>query len=171
MPETKDRVIIDTNLWISFLLTKDFSKLDRIFADQSLALLFSQELLDEFVEVARRPKFKKYFSLSDLQDLLQQISLRAEFIAVTSIADACRDPMDNFLLSLSADGKATHLITGDKDLLVLEKYGETTIVTIAEYLSDEQARTANSALALTVSRKLLTIQYRLVTNKVKDFVN
>src|SRR4051812_2519049 len=106
MPKN-DRVIIDTNLWISFLLTKDFSKLDTLFADRSLILLFSQELLDEFIEVARRPKFRKYFSLIDLQDLLQQISLRAEFIVVTTTATICRDPKDNFLLSLSSDGKAT----------------------------------------------------------------
>lgn len=49
MPKTKDRVIIDANLWISFLLTKDFATLDRIFTDQALVLLFSQELLDEFI--------------------------------------------------------------------------------------------------------------------------
>jgi uncharacterized protein len=136
MAEIKDRVIVDTNLWISFLLTKDFSKLDKLFADHSITLLFSQELLDEFIEVARRPKFKKYFSLTALQDLLQELSLRAEFISVISTVTVCRDPKDNFLLSLAVDGKATHLITGDKDLLDLVKFGETKIITIAAYLSD-----------------------------------
>lgn len=135
MATTKDRVIVDTNLWISFLLTREFSTLDKLLADQSITLLFSQELLDEFIEVARRPKFKKYFSLSDLQDLLQELSLRAEFIAVTSTIEACRDPKDNFLLSLAVDGKATHLITGDKDLLDLGNFEETKIITIAAYLS------------------------------------
>lgn len=135
MATTKDRIIVDTNLWISFLLTKDFSTLDKLFADNSITLLFSQELLDEFIEVARRPKFKKYFSLSDLQDLLQELSLRAEFIAVTSNIEACRDPKDNFLLSLAVDGKATYLITGDKDLLDLGTFEETKITTIAAYLS------------------------------------
>ena len=61
MTKTKDRVIIDTNLWISFLLTKDFSKLDKILSEEKIVLIFSEELLDEFIEVARRPKFKKYF--------------------------------------------------------------------------------------------------------------
>lgn len=75
MPKAKDRVIIDTNLWIGFLLTNDFKRLDKLFSEQPLILLFSQQLLDEFVEVARRPKFKKYFSLTDLQALLEQISL------------------------------------------------------------------------------------------------
>jgi len=52
MQKKSHRVIIDTNLWISFLLTNDFSKLDQLLRNDKLTLLFSQELLDEFVEVA-----------------------------------------------------------------------------------------------------------------------
>jgi putative PIN family toxin of toxin-antitoxin system len=106
-----------------------------LFADQSITLLFSQELLEGSIEVARRPKFKKYFLLDDLEDLLQELSLRTEFITVTSTVNACRDPKDNFLLSLAVDGKATHLITGDKDLLDLGNFEETKTITIAAYLS------------------------------------
>ena len=54
---------------------------------------------------------------------------------LTSILEICRDPKDNFLLALAQDGKATHLITGDKDLLIIQKIGITKILTIAEYLS------------------------------------
>jgi putative PIN family toxin of toxin-antitoxin system len=137
MPKRKNRIIIDTNLWISFLLTNDFSKLDKVFVDKRVILLFSQILLDEFLEVAQRPKFKKYFSLPDLERLLLQIKNEAEFIEVTSDIRLCRDPKDDFLLSLAKDGKATHLITGDKDLLDIETFGATKIVTIADYLSKE----------------------------------
>lgn len=54
MPRLKDRIIIDTNLCISFLLTKHLSKFDSIIADKEIALLFSQELVDEIVEVTQR---------------------------------------------------------------------------------------------------------------------
>ena len=134
MPK-KHRIIVDTNLWVSFLLTKDLAKLDLLFSSNKLTLLFSQELLDEFVVVAQRPKFKKYFSLADLEDLLLQINTKAEFIAVTSTVAVCRDAKDNFLLSLAVDGKATHLLTGDKDLLILGQQTRTSILTIAEYLA------------------------------------
>jgi len=137
MPKKKNRIIIDTNLWISFLLTNDFSKLDKIFEDKLATLLFSQTLLEEFVEVAQRPKFKKYFSLEDLESLLLQIKNEAEFIEVTSDIKLCRDPKDDFLLSLAKDGKATHLITGDKDLLDIKKFEKTKIITIVEYLSQQ----------------------------------
>jgi len=109
MQEKKDRVILDTNLWISFLLTKDYAKLDRILTDKELVILFNQDLLNEFIEVARRPKFKRYFSLKDLSELMHQMSSRAELIIVTSGIKICRDPKDDFLLSLAIDGKATML--------------------------------------------------------------
>ena len=59
---------------------------------------------------------------------------KAEFIEVTSVVDICRDEKDNFLLVLAKDGKASHLITGDKDLLILKKIDKTRILNIADYL-------------------------------------
>jgi uncharacterized protein len=135
MPKPKDRIIIDTNLWLHFLLAKSYSKLDRILSDKLVILLYSQQLIDEFIEVAQRPKFKKYFTSGDLQELLLAISRRAFFIDIFSTVTVCRDPKDNFLLALAKDGKATHLITGDKDLLVLRRFGKTKILTLTEYLS------------------------------------
>ena len=115
MANQKSRIVIDTNLWISFLLTKEFTKLDRIIANNKVILLFSQELIDEIVEVMQRKKFRKYFPLDDIEKLLLKIRNRAEFIKIKNTVTASRDPKDNFLLSLSVVGKATHLITGDKD--------------------------------------------------------
>jgi len=116
MPRPTDRIIIDTNLWISYLLTRN-AKLDRLLRDKIVTLLFSQELIMEFIEVARRPKFRKYFSSSDLDSLLVSISTKAIFIEVFTSIDISPDSKDNFLLALAKDGKATHLITGDKALL------------------------------------------------------
>jgi hypothetical protein len=41
------------------------------------------------------------------------------------------------LLSLSIDGNADFLLTGDKDLLELTPFGETTIITISDFLKDK----------------------------------
>ena len=137
MRNQKSRVIIDTNLWISFLLTKEFTRLDTIIADKKLILLFSQELIDEIVEVSQRKKFRKYFPLEDIEKFLLKIRNRGEFIKIKKSVIDCRDPKDNFLLSLCIDGNATHLITGDKDLLVLKIYGVTKILTVTEYLQEQ----------------------------------
>jgi putative PIN family toxin of toxin-antitoxin system len=60
MPKQTDRIIIDTNLWISYLLAKD-AKLDGLLAGNLITLLFSQDLVTEFIEVARRPKIQEIF--------------------------------------------------------------------------------------------------------------
>ena len=137
MPEKKHRVIIDTNLWISFLLTRDFIKLDKLLSSEQITLLVSQELLEEIVEVAERPKFKKYFDLSELTELLVNLKQKAELVQVSSQIIICRDDKDNFLLSLAVDGSATHILTGDKDLLVLHPFGEIQVLKISDYLSDK----------------------------------
>ena len=135
MQDQKNRIIIDTNLWVSFLLTKDLSRLDKLFSAKQLILVFSEELIEEFLEVTQRQKFEKYFMPGDTEELLVKIKYRATFVSITSTITACRDTKDNFLLALAVDGKATHLVTGDKDLLILETFGDTKILTITEYLS------------------------------------
>jgi uncharacterized protein len=134
MRNQKDRVIIDTNIWISFLLTKDYKKLDRIINHRKIIIVVSKELIEEIIEVTQREKFKKYFAFRDLKDLLKRIESRSVFVNVKSEVSECRDSKDNFLLSLALDGKATHLITGDKDLLILKKFQKAKILSITEYL-------------------------------------
>lgn len=128
------RVIIDTNLWISFLITKDYSKLDEIIFSKQSVIIFSDELLNEFLEVARRPKFRRFFPTSLIEEILDTIDEYAEFVTVGTKIEICRDPKDNFLLSLSVDGQADFLITGDSDLLELKRFGETSIIAITEFL-------------------------------------
>ena len=127
------RIILDTNLWISFLISKDFSKFDEIIFSKKYILVFSKELLNEFLEVAKRPKLRRFFSPADIESILETIDEYAEFIDVKSKVDICRDTKDNFLLSLSLDGKADFLLTGDKDLLVLNPFKKTTILSITDF--------------------------------------
>ena len=134
--QKKVRIIIDTNLWISFLITKDFAKLDQIIFSRLGILIFSQELLTEFLEVARRPKFRRFFSLADIEEILETINEYAAFVKVYTKVEVCRDLKDNFLLSLAIDGNADFLLTGDKDLLIQRRFGETTIITISDFLKD-----------------------------------
>lgn len=129
------RVILDTNLWISFLISKRLQELDLLLDSKAITLIFSIELLEEFLEVSNRPKFKKFFNSSDIQSLLNQLDEFGELIMVETKVNKCRDEKDNFLLNLSIDGKAHFLITGDSDLLVLKKIGRTQIVTWSEFLS------------------------------------
>jgi hypothetical protein len=129
-----EKIILDTNLWISFLISKNFSQLDELIENKNITLVFSNELLEEFIEVVRRPKFKKYLSEEDIANLLNYFDLYSKIIEVKSDVQLCRDQKDNFLLNLSIDSKAHFLITGDKDLLVLKRVQKTKIISFRDFL-------------------------------------
>jgi putative PIN family toxin of toxin-antitoxin system len=129
------RVIIDTNLWISFLISNKLNELDSLIDTGVIKLIFSNELIEEFLEVTNRPKFKKYFKKADVDALLNQIQNQGELIKVKSNLNICRDEKDDFLLNLSIDSKADYLVTGDNDLLILGKIKKTNITSWSDFLS------------------------------------
>jgi hypothetical protein len=129
------RIIIDTNLWISFLITNDFNKLDHFLNSDKYLVVFSDELFDEFLDVVHREKFARYFNDLNIKILVEIINEKALFVKVFSIVNVCRDVKDNFLLSLAIDGDVDYLITGDNDLLILKHYKKTSILTINDFIS------------------------------------
>ena len=134
MSNKTHRVVFDTNIIVYFLISKTFNKLESKIKNGQLTFIFSDELMTEILLVLRRPKFKKYFTQQEIQELIKSLTLHSDLIEVKSKVEMCRDPKDNFLLSLCVDSNANFLITGDDDLLSLKKIGKTKIITIKEYL-------------------------------------
>ena len=109
-------------------------QIDKLIKERKVTLIFSTESIEEFIEVANRPKFRKYFSKNDIDDLLDKFDQYGELNLVRSNIQICRDKKDNFLLSLAVDSKADYLVTGDGDLLVLEKIESTKIMTFSNFI-------------------------------------
>lgn len=80
-------------------------------------------------------KFDRYVTLEQRRALLLRVIQRSTLIQVTEEVTVCRAPDDNKFLELAASGQARYLITGDQDLLVLQEYGTTAIVTPARFLA------------------------------------
>ncbi|MBK8493208.1 MAG: putative toxin-antitoxin system toxin component, PIN family [Saprospirales bacterium] len=110
MADPPSRVILDTNLWISYLISSKLIKIDLLLEKGAIRLIFSEESLGEFIEVASRPKFRKFFSEEDIIELLSLIGHFAELVEVQSEVNLCRDPKDNFLLALAKDSNADYLV-------------------------------------------------------------
>lgn len=135
MPRSKPvRIIIDTNLWISFIISKRFDALDSLIQSNQVRLLFSIELIEEIQATIEKPKLKKYFEANSLEEMLLAFKSFIDVVQVKSKVHVCRDPNDDFLLALAKDGKANYLITGDKDLLSLTRFRKTDIVTFKHFI-------------------------------------
>lgn len=129
------KIIIDTNLWISFLIGKQTFRLKELLTQKGTVIFVCRELLNELMDVASRPKLRKYISQKDILQLLQVIELYClEVVLQKRAISDVRDVKDLYLLSLADTVKADYLLTGDKDLLVLGKHGQTTILTLSDFL-------------------------------------
>ncbi len=131
--QTPSKVIIDTNVWISFLIGKKLQNLKDFIVNERIKLITTQQLIAELTLVTSRQKLKKYFAQDKVVELLSLINIISENVPITSIDSICRDPKDDFLLALSKKGKVDYLITGDKDLLDIKVYGKTKIVSANEF--------------------------------------
>lgn len=137
MPKSKPlKLIIDTNLWVSFIISNKQSLLDPFLFTEEARLLFSTELFTEIQQTITKPRIKKYFGTNALEEMLLTFEPFIDLIEVKSIVTICRDPKDNFLFALAKDGKADYILTGDKDLLVLKKFGKTKIKTITTFIDE-----------------------------------
>lgn len=134
------KVIIDTNLWINYLITKRLVDLDIVLQHKNVELVFAQELLEEFIEVAQRPRLRKYFSDADIQALYLTFYQIGNIYPIHSNIEICRDPKDNFLLALAQDAKADYLVSKDEDLLVLKQLGQTKILDYFAFKAELSAR-------------------------------
>ena len=137
MPKNKPlKLIIDTNLWISFIISNTQNLIDPLLYSKKVRLLFSEELIAEIQLTTGKTKLRKYFGGNALEEMLSAFEPFTDLIAVKSNVTVCRDSKDNFLLALAKDGKADYLLTGDKDLLELKNFGKTKIRTISLFIEE-----------------------------------
>lgn len=127
------RIIIDTNLWISFLIGRKLSCLLDLLSYPEYQFVVSSELTDEIREVFMRPKFTKYYTADNLNQLFSFLSDHAINFVLKEIPLRCRDPKDDYLLELALLSNANFLITGDKDLLEIKQIGNCQIITAMEF--------------------------------------
>ena len=81
-----------------------------------------------------RSKFDKYISLDIRYQFLAKIRLESDQILISELINKCRDPKDNKFLEVAVNGNATHIITGDQDLLELHPFRGISILTLRQFL-------------------------------------
>ncbi len=128
------KIIVDTNLWISFLIGKRLSLLKKLLTNPNITVYVCDELIREFKDVSQREKIRKYISEQDVWDTLKIMDAYCQFTQIkTKAQSSIRDAKDLYLLSLAETIQADYILTGDKDLLVLESHSQTQILTYSEY--------------------------------------
>lgn len=133
------RAVFDTNVMVSaVLLPRSIPRQAFDRAQGQGTILTSMATIDELNAVLRRPRFDKYVREAQRLEFLALLIQEAELVEVTEIVTECRDPKDNKFLALAVSGKATCLVSGDKDLLALHPFRGIPILPPQTFLLQEE---------------------------------
>ncbi len=127
------RLVVDTNVFVSAAL-KESSWPGAVirWVGRYGGLLKTISTEKEVFAVLERPRIAKNMP-PIFKAGLRQIFADAELVTITERIAACRDPKDDKFLELAVNGRADVVISGDADLLVLDRFHGIPIITPAAF--------------------------------------
>jgi len=134
------RVLLDTNVFISYLLTTEPSSAVTCVVEAGIrgrfTWLLPRDLVEELTAKARSKVYlAQRITPERIQRLIDNVAEVAEILPriAQPIPAITRDRSDDYLLAYALVGQADYLVTGDRDLLVLGQVAETRIVSPAAF--------------------------------------
>jgi putative PIN family toxin of toxin-antitoxin system len=103
-------------------------------ASRNGKILLSFSVLTELYDVLSRKQFRRYIAEEDIRGFLAALTREAEWVDIDVEIVACRDPKDDKFLELAVRGDATHIVTGDSDLLALHPFRNIQVLSPRSFL-------------------------------------
>lgn len=131
------RAVIDTNLLISYALTKGetLSRFVDHWEKGTFVYLTSPPIIEELKEVLERP-YLRHKMAADPQPLIDSVEADTELTPGELVLQGvCRDPKDEIFIACAVEGRADYIVTGDEDLLNLEEYQGIKVIRPEEFVT------------------------------------
>lgn len=131
-----EAVVIDTNVLISAALIK--TSLTAVLVRHCMVnhqILFSDETFDELKTRLWRPKFDRYLSIENRNQVVLEWLATGSWIEIppeNAVRKFSRDADDDKFLQLASAGRSHLLVSGDRDLLDLKVVDGIEIITPAQ---------------------------------------
>ncbi|GHV51765.1 PIN domain-containing protein [Bacteroidia bacterium] len=135
------KIIVDTNVIVSSLIQRSYPYriINELFIEGRMALCLSEQLMAEYCEVLRRPKFAGFPGFAARAEaILADIEEKATMYIPSIKLDLISDEDDNMILELADESSADFIITGNTTDFTFPRYKNTRIVTPKEYWTIHQ---------------------------------
>ena len=128
------RVILDTNVFISgIFFSGPPSQILEAWRNQSIQILFSQKILDEYQKVAEALAVK--FPTVDILPILELVTIHGQLVDAQGLEiSVCEDPADDKFFECAVAGKCKTIVSGDKHLLKLSGYQEIMVLKPRDFM-------------------------------------
>jgi putative PIN family toxin of toxin-antitoxin system len=130
------RIVLDTNVYVSATLSKGnpYHVLNSAERGES-DLHISPFILDEIEDVLNREKIP--FEDEDVERFVDKVLTIATVVTPDDMPEVIEDdPSDNHILACASEVDAEYIVSGDRNLLELEKYKGIEIIEPTEFISE-----------------------------------
>ena len=126
------KIVVDTNVLISGVFFGGFPRqILNAVVESRLTACATTEIIDEYEEIVQEMFDRKQGHIN--RQLLAPLVQALEVVEPVTHVELSRDPDDDKFLGCAKDAKALYIVSGDKDLLVLEKFENIEIITAKEF--------------------------------------
>ena len=140
----RPRLVLDTTIWISaFLARGPPSEIVQMAEERLVEVFVSLEMLDEInrvlqyekiMEILERTRTVSSTVMGTITRLSSIVDVKAEVHVVEE------DPSDNHVLACAKEAAAQFIVSGDRHLLTLGRYGNARILGASAFLQIQKAR-------------------------------
>ena len=127
-----DRVVLDTNVFISLILSKRLNELVEWRMDYNTSIFICPELLDELKDVLKREKIKSKLT-EPIAVYIRFIQSIAQSVIIGRRFDRAPDLKDNYLFDLAYTVKSYYIVTNDHPLLNMKQVNKIKIILLSEW--------------------------------------
>ena len=126
------RIVIDTNVLISGVFFGGFPR-DILSAvvSHKITACATTDIINEYEDTVQEMISRKQGHIN--RAILSPLIKTMEIIEPVTHIEICRDPDDNKFLECAKDSHALYIVSGDKDLLIIEQFGNIQIVTAKDF--------------------------------------
>jgi len=121
------KIVLDANVVVAAFASRGLCESIVELCLHSHEIVFCEELLDEILRNLRQKIKLPSGIVKDIGKLLREHANMVSPVPLTS--DLCRDPDDVKILGLAVAANVDCIVTGDKDLLILEAFQGIPILT------------------------------------------
>ena len=134
------RVVLDANIFVSALIRPEGPPgrlLLELVEREAFELIVSPGIVEEIRRALREDAVRRYVPLTprEAEAWLSSALVRAVLVEGKSAVEVvAADPQDDEYFAASVEGAADFLVTGDKHILDVKRYGRTVVVTPRAFL-------------------------------------
>ena len=125
------RAVLDSNVYVSAIIQPAGTPgrlIERFLCEASFEVL-SPAIVDEVLRALGYPSVRKLLRGADAQLWFEDIVVLADVVADTKLSGICEDPDDDKYLAAAVEGRASHVVTGDRRFLAVGEHAGVEIVT------------------------------------------